>query len=63
MISPNARRPNDRTISTNGVLLRLVNRTVFPMIGGSIMGRYNEIVIPINPIAIVCMIESEFYFL
>ena len=58
MISPNARRPNDRTISTNGILLRLVNRTVFPMIGGSIMGRYNEIVIPINPIAIVCIARS-----
>ena len=59
MTSPNARKPNDKTISNIGILLRLVNWTVFPMIGGSIRGRYNEIVIPINPIAIVCIAMSH----
>lgn len=55
MISPNARRPNDRMINTSCILLRLVNWTVFSMIGGSVRGRYNEIAIPINSIAIVCI--------
>jgi hypothetical protein len=58
MTSPNARKPNDKTISNNGILLRLVNWTVFPMIGGSIRGRYSDIVIPMNPIAIVCIAMS-----
>lgn len=58
MTSPKARMANDKRISNSGILLRLVNWTVFPVIGGSIRGRYNEIVMPINPIAIVCIARS-----
>jgi hypothetical protein len=58
MMSPTARRPSDEKMSNRGILLRLVNWIVFPVIGGSIRGKYSEMVVPINRITIVCTARS-----
>ena len=51
--SPIARMTNDVMIKNKGILLKLVKSIILPTIGGSIRGKYNAIVIPMNPIAIV----------
>ena len=43
---------NDTVININGILLNFRTTIGFPRMGASIMGMYDAIVIPINPIAI-----------
>jgi hypothetical protein len=40
-------------IKIKGILLKLVKSIVLPITGGSISGKYNVIVVPINPTAII----------
>jgi hypothetical protein len=44
---------NDAMIKNKGILLKFVKSIILPTIGGSIRGKYNAIVMPMNPIAII----------
>jgi hypothetical protein len=47
--------PKDTIINQIGSLLMCINRTVRPRIGGNISGKYMATVIPMKPIAIMCI--------
>jgi hypothetical protein len=50
--------PKDTIINQIGSLLMCINRTVRPRIGGNISGKYMATVIPMKPIAILCIYMS-----
>ena len=53
-----ARIHKDITIKSRGILLKLVKCIIFPIIGGSISGKYNAMVSPMNPMAMMCIARS-----
>lgn len=54
-ISPTTLTLKDMTISHTGSLLKCVNLIVRPKIGDNSNGRYNAIVRPMKPMAIMCI--------
>ena len=56
--SPAARIHKDITIKIRGILLKLAKYTIFPIIGGSISGKYNAMVSPMNPMAMMWIARS-----
>jgi hypothetical protein len=51
--SPATRIIKDTMIKNKGILLKLVKLIIFPTTGGSISDKYNAIVSPMNPMAIL----------
>ena len=56
--SASARILKDRMIKNKGIFFKLVNRITFPIIGGSMSGKYSAMVSPMNPIAILWIARS-----
>jgi len=52
---PKALRQSEIIIKKSGILLNCEKRTVLPIIGGNIIGKYNAIVMPMKPIAVICI--------
>ena len=52
---PRALRQSEIMTKESGILLKCEKRTVLPIIGGNIMGKYNAIVMPMNPMAVICI--------
>ena len=50
-----ALRQSEIMTKESGILLKCEKRTVLPIIGGNIMGKYNAIVIPMKPMAVICI--------
>ena len=52
---PRALRQSEIMTKESGILLNYEKRTVLPIIGGNIIGKYNAIVMPMKPIAVMCI--------
>lgn len=52
---PRALRQSEIMTKESGILLKCEKRTVLPIIGGNIMGKYNAIVMPMKPMAVICI--------
>ena len=52
---PRALRQSEIMTKESGILLKREKRTVLPIIGGNIIGKYNAIVMPMKPIAVICI--------
>ena len=52
---PRALRQSEIITKESGILLKCEKRTVLPIIGGNIMGKYNAIVTPMKPMAVICI--------
>ena len=52
---PKALRHSEIITKKSGILLNFEKRTVLPIIGGNIIGKYNAIVMPMKPIAVICI--------
>lgn len=52
---PRALRQSEIITKKSGILLKCEKRTVLPIIGGNIIGKYNAIVMPMKPMAVICI--------
>ena len=52
---PRALRQSEIMTNESGILLKREKRTVLPIMGGNIIGKYNAIVMPMKPMAVICI--------